>query len=109
LRLAALCDDSLRLKGSGEIEIRGLAADSRAVEPGFLFAALPGTHADGRRFVADALARGAAAVLGDAAVAMTTDVPVVTAEEPRAALARIAARFYGRQPRTVAAVTGTAG
>jgi UDP-N-acetylmuramoyl-L-alanyl-D-glutamate--2,6-diaminopimelate ligase len=109
LRLAALCDDSLRLKGSGDVEIRGLAADSRAVEPGFLFAALPGTRADGSRFVAEAFARGAVAVLGGPALPATPDVPVVTAEEPRAALARIAARFYGRQPRTVAAVTGTAG
>jgi UDP-N-acetylmuramoyl-L-alanyl-D-glutamate--2,6-diaminopimelate ligase len=109
LRLAALCDDSLRLKGSGEVEVRGLAADSRAVEPGFLFAALPGTHTDGSRFVADALARGAVAVLGDAATAAKIEVPVLIAEEPRAALARVAARYFGRQPRTVAAVTGTSG
>src|SRR5687768_15551820 len=93
LRLAALCDDTLRLKGSGEVEVRGLAADSRAVEPGFLFAALPGTHTDGSRFVADALARGAVAVLGDPALAATIEVPVLIAEEPRAALARVAARF----------------
>ncbi len=109
MRLAALCDDTLRLKGSGEVEVRGLAADSRAVEPGFLFAALPGTHTDGSRFVADALARGAVAVLGDPALAATIEVPVLIAEEPRAALARVAARFFGRQPRTVAAVTGTSG
>ena len=44
--------------------IAGLTSDSRAVEPGWLFAALPGTKADGRAFVADAVRRGAVAVLG---------------------------------------------
>jgi UDP-N-acetylmuramoyl-L-alanyl-D-glutamate--2,6-diaminopimelate ligase len=110
LRLAALADDRLRLRGSGETEVGGLAADSRAVRPGDLFAALPGTRADGGRFVADALAAGAVAVLGDAAAAAAgAGVPTLVADEPREALARVAARFFGRQPRTVVAVTGTSG
>ena len=46
-------------------EITGLSADSRAIEPGYLFAALPGSRLDGRRFIADALDRGAAAILAD--------------------------------------------
>jgi UDP-N-acetylmuramoyl-L-alanyl-D-glutamate--2,6-diaminopimelate ligase len=109
--LAALADDRLRLRGPGETEISGLAADSRAVRPGDLFAALPGTRADGGRFVADALAAGAVAVLGNtAAAAAAAGVPALVADdEPRAALARVAARFFGRQPRTVVAVTGTSG
>ena len=45
------------------VSITGITADSRRVAPGFLFAALPGTKADGARFIADALAKGAAAVL----------------------------------------------
>ena len=61
----------------GEIDIRGLTADSRRVEPGWLFAALPGTRADGRAFIDDALARGAAAVLMPAdAPALARPVPV---------------------------------
>lgn len=109
MRLAALCDDRLRLRGSGEVEIGGLALDSRVVRAGDLFAAMPGTRTDGRRFLADARSAGAVAVLGDAGVVAATDLPALVAEEPRAALARVAARFYGRQPATVVAVTGTSG
>ena len=109
MRLAALSDDRLRLIGSGDTEIRGLATDSRAVQAGDLFAALPGTRTDGARYLADALAAGAVAVLGDAAVADSATVPVLIAREPRAALARVAARFFGRQPDTTVAVTGTSG
>ena len=109
MRLAALCDDRLRLRGPGEVEIAGLALDSRTVKAGDLFAALPGSHADGARFVAQARAAGAVAVLGDDRVAAATDLPALIATEPRAALARVAARFFGRQPRTVVAVTGTSG
>jgi UDP-N-acetylmuramoyl-L-alanyl-D-glutamate--2,6-diaminopimelate ligase len=109
LRLAALCDDHLRLRGSGEVEIAGLTLDSRAVRPGDLFAAMPGTRTDGRRFLADARTAGAVAVLGDAEAVAATDLPALEAADPRAALARVAARFFGRQPRTVVAATGTSG
>jgi UDP-N-acetylmuramoyl-L-alanyl-D-glutamate--2,6-diaminopimelate ligase len=97
------------LRGPGEVEIAGLALDSRAVKAGDLFAALPGSHDDGTRFVAQARAAGAVAVLGDARVAAATDLPALIAAEPRAALARVAARFFGRQPRTIVVVTGTSG
>ena len=93
-------------------DILGLSADSRAVEPGFLFAALPGSQADGRDFIDQAVARGAVAVLAPRGTRLKSNTPPVrllTAENPRRALARMAARFYGAQPRTVAAVTGTSG
>jgi UDP-N-acetylmuramoyl-L-alanyl-D-glutamate--2,6-diaminopimelate ligase len=109
LRLAALSDDRIRLTGPGEVEIEGVTADSREVRKGYLFAALPGARTDGGRFLADAFARGAAAVLAGPGLELPAGVPALVAEEPRAALARIAARFFGPQPRTVAAVTGTAG
>jgi UDP-N-acetylmuramoyl-L-alanyl-D-glutamate--2,6-diaminopimelate ligase len=109
LRLAALCDDGVRLRGPGEVEIGGLALDSRAVRAGDLFAAMPGTRTDGSRFLAEAVAKGAVAVLGDAQLASATELPALVAREPRAALARVAARFYGPQPAMVAAVTGTSG
>jgi UDP-N-acetylmuramoyl-L-alanyl-D-glutamate--2,6-diaminopimelate ligase len=93
-------------------DIAGMTADSRAVGPGFLFAALPGTRVDGRHFIADALARGAAAVLAPPGTALPPTerpVPLLTAENPRRSLALLAARFYGDQPRVAAAVTGTNG
>lgn len=97
----------------GDIEVSGLTADSRAVEPGFLFAALPGSRADGRAFIPDALARGAVAVLAPPDSRLPSEggraVPLIADANPRRRLALMAARFYGRQPATVAAVTGTSG
>lgn len=93
-------------------EIAGMTANSRAVEPGFLFAALPGTQSDGRDFIADALAKGAAAVLAPSGTILPSsdhDVPLLTSENPRRRLALLAARFYGDQPTVAAAVTGTNG
>src|SRR4051812_20388184 len=90
--------------------ISGLTADSRAVHPGYLFAALAGTKADGARYVADAIARGAVAVLaGRDAGPMDATVPVMVAGQPRRALALMAARFYAVQPNIAVAVTGTNG
>jgi UDP-N-acetylmuramoyl-L-alanyl-D-glutamate--2,6-diaminopimelate ligase len=92
------------------VPIAGLAADSRQVEPGYLFAALPGVNTDGARFVAAALDRGAAAILTvDGATLPQTDIPVVTTKDPRRLLALVAARFFGVQPETEVAVTGTNG
>jgi UDP-N-acetylmuramoyl-L-alanyl-D-glutamate--2,6-diaminopimelate ligase len=100
---------TLRGASGGEVEISGLSADSRALEPGMLFAALAGSRSDGRRFVAEAIARGAAAVLADPAFAAELDVPLVVDADPRRRLALMAARFYRRQPRCIVAVTGTSG
>ncbi len=98
------------------LEITGITADSRAVMPGFLFAALPGTRADGRRFVAGAAEKGAVAVLAPPGPgpdgspdATSHGLPAVIDPNPRRRLALMAARFYGAQPKTVAAVTGTNG
>ena len=111
MRLSDLApDEGVRLVGDPATEVGGLSADSRTVRPGDLFAALSGSRADGRRFVAGALARGAVAVLGDASLAEAgLSVPVLAAPDPRRALALVAARFYGAQPRHIAAVTGTSG
>src|SRR5258707_4881145 len=92
-----------------EIEIRGLSADSRKIEPGFLFAALPGSKADGRGFIAEAAAKGAVAVLAPAGTQLPPGIALVADENPRRRLALMAARFFARQPRIVAAVTGTSG
>ena len=100
---------------AGDIDIRGLTADSRAVEPGFLFAALPGATAHGKTFIDDAVRRGAAALLIDDPLALPDlhqrypRLPVMVDANPRRRLALLAARFYAPQPKTVVAVTGTNG
>ena len=92
------------------VSVTGLAADSRAVEPGFLFAALPGVKADGTEFIAEALRRGAAAILAPQGVAHpVSQAPIIEDADPRRRLALIAARFFKRQPETAVAVTGTNG
>jgi UDP-N-acetylmuramoyl-L-alanyl-D-glutamate--2,6-diaminopimelate ligase len=93
------------------VDVAGITADSRKAAPGFLFAALSGSKADGAKFIADAVARGAAVVVAGehAVVPDALAVPVLRAREPRQALALVAARFYGAQPATTVAVTGTSG
>jgi UDP-N-acetylmuramoyl-L-alanyl-D-glutamate--2,6-diaminopimelate ligase len=94
----------------GDPDITGLTADSRQVRPGFLFAALSGRSADGNRFAADAVAKGAVAVLtADADLVAAPGVRVIADPNPRRRLALMAARFYAPQPATLVAVTGTNG
>lgn len=90
----------------------GIASDSRDVHPGYLFAAIPGAKANGAVFIADAASRGAIAVLGAPEIgdiAREYGMVFYPAENPRLALAHLAAAFYGAGPATVAAVTGTNG
>ena len=96
---------------------RGLAitqvtADSRCVRPGSLFVAVPGAAADGAGYIADAVARGAVAVLAREGVVWPDDVaprPLLLCEEPRRALALMAAAHAGAMPGKIVAVTGTNG
>jgi UDP-N-acetylmuramoyl-L-alanyl-D-glutamate--2,6-diaminopimelate ligase len=93
-------------------EFAGLASDSRKVGLGYLFAALPGTRADGAAFIADAVRRGAIAVLGLPQfrdIAQSQGVRFIADENPRRRLALMAAEHFTGQPRIVAAVTGTNG
>ena len=94
---------------AGDIDIAAITADSRQVAPGSLFVALAGSKADGKAFIEDAISRGAAAVVTGVKSADDTPVPVLSAFTPRRVLAIAAANFYGRQPDTMVAVTGTAG
>jgi UDP-N-acetylmuramoyl-L-alanyl-D-glutamate--2,6-diaminopimelate ligase len=99
-----------RLVGTGDAEIAGMTFDSRAVKPGDLFAALVGEKADGHRFVAQAVAAGAAAALVERRVDGIA-VPQVIVPDSRAALGKIAARFYDHPSKRikVVGVTGTKG
>lgn len=93
-------------------DFRGIAADSREVRPGFLFAAIPGTTTDGARFIGDAVARGAVAVLGEPGIAQEVrrlGVAFIPDLNPRRRFALMAAEYYAAQPAIAAAVTGTNG
>ncbi|MHA1165347.1 MAG: UDP-N-acetylmuramoyl-L-alanyl-D-glutamate--2,6-diaminopimelate ligase [Alphaproteobacteria bacterium] len=96
---------------ASQIEITGLTADSREVMPGVLFAALPGTLADGAKYIPQAIEKGASAILLPEAspAAEGLELPVIEEADPRRALALMAARFYAPQPETIIGVTGTSG
>ncbi|HEV7633967.1 MAG TPA: UDP-N-acetylmuramoyl-L-alanyl-D-glutamate--2,6-diaminopimelate ligase [Bradyrhizobium sp.] len=102
-------DDALIAPQAEAAVVTGLAVDSRAVKPGDLFFALAGSKTDGARFIDAAIAAGAVAVAGDHPPQNFSGVPFVATPNPRRALALAAARFYPRQPATIAAVTGTSG
>ena len=112
----SLADLGLTARSGREAAITGLAADSREVRPGFLFAALPGSAAHGAAYVPAVLAQGAAAILTDATGARLAQAALagsaaalVIAEDARAALAWAAALWFRDQPATIVAVTGTNG
>ena len=99
-------------RNAATLEIRGITADSRRVAPGYLFAAIPGLSADGRAFIAEAVSRGAAAVLAPDGTQWPPGVPprpLLEDPEPRRRLAQLAAGLAGSQPKDVVAVTGTNG
>ena len=107
---------ALTAQGGRDPVITGLAVDSRKVEAGYLFAAMPGTRVHGAAYIPDVLTRGAVAILTDAeGAAMAADAlaassaALIIAEDPRQALAYTSALWFGGQPRTMVAVTGTNG
>ncbi|RJT41768.1 UDP-N-acetylmuramoyl-L-alanyl-D-glutamate--2,6-diaminopimelate ligase [Mesorhizobium waimense] len=102
----------LRVEGTAslDLEVTGISSDSRQVKPGVVFFALTGTKADGAAYAEDAAQRGAAAIVAAKSSAIAgLSVPVLAVGDPRLALALCAARFFGRQPETMVAVTGTSG
>ena len=93
-----------------DLNITGLTADSQSVEPGFLFAALPGTKADGRAYIAEAVERGARTILApDGTAIESQDVQLITNRNPRRLFAQLAAKYFIGQPDTTVAITGTNG
>jgi UDP-N-acetylmuramoyl-L-alanyl-D-glutamate--2,6-diaminopimelate ligase len=110
MKLRDLFSDDATIDPRAEaVEVKGLAADSRAVKPGDLFFALAGHKTDGARFIDAAIAAGAVAVAADHAPPDEYRVPLVITPNPRRALALAAAKFFPMQPATIAAVTGTSG
>src|SRR5258707_3832256 len=110
MRLRDLFSDDATIDPQADaIVVQGLAVDSRAVKPGDLFFALAGSKTDGSRFIDAAIASGAVAVAGDHPPQGARAVPFIVTPNPRRALALAAARFFPRQPATIAPVTGTSG
>src|ERR1700736_3687242 len=110
MRLRELFSDGAKIDPQAEaVVVSGVAVDSRLVKPGDLFFALAGSKTDGARFIDAAIPSGAVAVAGDHAPGSAPRVPFVVTANPRRALALAAAKFYPRQPATIAAVTGTSG
>ncbi len=100
----------LPVEGLPDTEVTGISSDSREVKPGFVFFALAGSKADGGVYAADAAGRGAAAIVaGKGSNPRGVAAPVFAVDDPRQALALSAARFFGGQPATMVAVTGTSG
>ncbi|MGZ3629079.1 MAG: UDP-N-acetylmuramoyl-L-alanyl-D-glutamate--2,6-diaminopimelate ligase [Ktedonobacteraceae bacterium] len=94
-----------------QAEITSLAYDSRLVKPGGLFVAVPGTHTDGRRYLADAAQRGAVIALGPHIYATDLPLPYIEVDDVHIALANLACAFYG-YPATqlcTIGITGTDG
>jgi UDP-N-acetylmuramoyl-L-alanyl-D-glutamate--2,6-diaminopimelate ligase len=110
VKLSGLLSEAKGDARAAALDIAGISSDSRKIKPGFLFVAIPGTKADGAQFVKAAAAAGAVAIVAekkpDALPGNVAFIPVVN---PRRALALAAAKFYPRQPATIAAVTGTSG
>lgn len=90
-----------------DIEAAGLTCDSRDVQPGYVFAALPGTVTDGRKYIENAIEKGASAVLSTQGLELP--IPYLPSDNPRLAYAQMAAKFYAGQPETLVAMTGTNG
>ncbi len=111
MKFADLQLDNVRLDADqAGIDIAGIAADSRKVKPGFLFFAITGAKADGAHFAKQAVAAGAVAVAAEQRPqGLPKSIAFVPVKNARRALSMAAAKFFLRQPGTIAAVTGTSG
>jgi len=94
-----------------DIQASGVTADSRTVKAGDVFVAIAGGTTDGARFIDLAITAGAVAIVGEhmPAAPLPDEIAFIQVANARRALASIASKFFPRQPRTIAAVTGTSG
>lgn len=100
---------SQNIGSAADIEITGIAYDSRAVKPGYLFVAIRGFETDGHKYIKSAVRNGAAAVIGE--LDAECDCPYIKCEDSRRAMALAAAEFYGHPERRlkIIGITGTNG
>lgn len=92
-----------------DTNITGLTEDSRQVKKGFIFAAVRGGKVDGTEYISQAVKNGTAAILTYPDIKIKENTALITHDNPRLALGHLAAKFYGKAPETIAAVTGTNG
>ncbi|MES2984074.1 MAG: UDP-N-acetylmuramoyl-L-alanyl-D-glutamate--2,6-diaminopimelate ligase [Pseudomonadota bacterium] len=97
------------VQGDAAVTITAMTTDSRQVTPGGLFAAMPGVSADGAQYIAEAVRRGASAILLANDAVCEAAVPLVRVADMRAAVSALAAAFYAAQPAFAFAITGTDG
>ena len=107
LQLSALCAATDGRLAGDDVIVTGLCHDSRQVEPGDLFVALPGEHADGHDFVAAAAAAGASAAVVDRM--LEVDLPQLLVEDPQLAMGRIAAHWRAGLDLSLVGITGSNG
>jgi UDP-N-acetylmuramoyl-L-alanyl-D-glutamate--2,6-diaminopimelate ligase len=108
--LAKLVGNDVALPDTaGSLLVSGLTADSREVEPGYVFAALPGTKVDGAKYIGQAFERGASVVIAHGGSSYSGSGLIIETANPRQLFARMAARFFGKQPDLAVGVTGTNG
>jgi UDP-N-acetylmuramoyl-L-alanyl-D-glutamate--2,6-diaminopimelate ligase len=104
--------DPIVVRGPTDLVVRGIAMDSRRVEPGFLFAAFPGLHTDGHRYITQALQKGAAAILHSRPCEWTSkSAAFIEVRDSRLSFSALAAAYYGypAESLVVFGVTGTDG
>ncbi len=108
--LINVLDKQTKVSGKIDIEIGGIAYDSRKVKPGFVFVAISGAQFDGHNFIDQAISAGAAAIIGERSCD-SGDKPVIIVPDSRRALAAISAKFYNYPDRRLRliGVTGTNG
>ncbi|MBY7649865.1 MAG: UDP-N-acetylmuramoyl-L-alanyl-D-glutamate--2,6-diaminopimelate ligase [Candidatus Liberibacter europaeus] len=95
-----------------EREIYHISADSRLIQPGWMFVAIVGSVNDGHDFVLQAIEQGASAIVVssyDKLQDCNSDVPIIIVTNTRKFLSVISSRLYGRHPEKILAVTGTSG
>ncbi len=111
--LADLIDglDILYTRGNADIEIDGIAYDSRKVRKGYVFVCIDGMMADGHEFAEQALGYGAAALITQKPLTFEADVPVIMVRDSRSALAYVSDRFFGHMSGrfNLIGITGTKG
>ena len=111
-RLSDLLTGIAAIAPIDDVDIAGISADSRRIESGWLFLAAPGTRADGRAYIAGALARGAAAIVYEQGeLPLDVSVPAIPVQGLSARIGEIADRYFGSPSRKlfVVGVTGTNG
>ena len=104
-------DQILSEAKSIDVEISGIACDSRHVQQGNVFVAISGSNQDGSAYIDAAIAKGAVAIVSDKPypASLTNAVPYIKVLDARIALSQMSAQFYAGQPQTIVAITGTSG